>query len=117
VAQRLARQLCPHCKKRVEVPEEALLEFGFSPTEIPDLKIYGPAGCQQCHEGYKGRVGIYEVVKITDAMARTIMKGSDAIELADQARKEGFPDLKTASLKKVKAGMTSLEEINRVITG
>ncbi len=117
IAQRLARRLCNYCKQRLDIPETSLLEFGFSSEEIPNLKIYGPQGCAQCYQGYKGRTGIYEVVKITDAMARIIMENANAIEIADQARKEGFMDLRTAGLKKVKAGITSLAELNRVITG
>lgn len=117
IAQRLARRLCKECKQVIDVPKESLLELGFSEEEIPNLTIYGPKGCPICGDGYKGRVGIYEVVKITDSIARIIMEDGDAIKIADQARKEGFSNLRQSGLKKVKAGVTSLAEINRVTTG
>jgi len=117
IAQRLARRLCKECKQVIDVPKESLLELGFSEDEIPNLTIYGPKGCPICGDGYKGRVGIYEVVKITDNIARIIMEDGDAIKIADQARKEGFANLRQSGLKKVKAGVTSLAEINRVTTG
>lgn len=117
IAQRLARRLCKECKQVIDVPKESLLELGFSEDEIPNLTIYGPKGCPICGDGYKGRVGIYEVVKITDSIARIIMEDGDAIKIADQARKEGFANLRQSGLKKVKAGVTSLAEINRVTTG
>ena len=114
IAQRLARRLCSHCKKIVDVPKETLLEEGFKEQELPGLKIYAPVGCDQCNAGYKGRVGIYQVMKISEAIARIIMEGGNAMQIADQAKKEGIPDLRESGLKKVKDGMTSLEEINRV---
>lgn len=117
IAQRLARRLCRECKEVVDVPREALLEEGFSDEEIPDITIYGPKGCDICGDGYKGRVGIYEVLKITDGIARIIMEDGNSIQIADQARLEGFPDLRRSGLKKVKDGVTSLAEINRVTTG
>ena len=117
IAQRLARRLCRECKEVVDVPREALLEEGFSEEEISDITIYGPKGCDICGDGYKGRVGIYEVLKITDGIARIIMEDGNSIQIADQARLEGFPDLRTSGLKKVKDGVTSLAEINRVTTG
>ena len=117
IAQRLARRLCRECKEVVDVPEEALLEEGFSDEEISDITIYGPKGCDICGDGYKGRVGIYEVLKITDGIARIIMEDGNSIQIADQAKLEGFPNLRTSGLKKVKAGVTSLAEINRVTTG
>ena len=117
IAQRLARRLCNECKEVVDVPKESLLETGYSEEEIPGLTIYGPKGCNICGDGYKGRVGIYEVMKITDGIARIIMEDGNSIQIGDQAKKEGFPDLRTSGLKKVKDGVTSLEEINRVTTG
>ncbi|HEX4974644.1 MAG TPA: type IV-A pilus assembly ATPase PilB [Pseudomonadales bacterium] len=118
IAQRLARRLCKECKQVIDVPKESLLEMGFSEAEIPSLTIYGPKGCPTCNgDGYKGRVGIYEVVKITDSIARIIMEDGDAIRIADQARKEGFANLRQSGLKKVRDGVTSLEEVNRVTTG
>lgn len=117
IAQRLARRLCQHCKKAVDVPKDVLLEAGFMPEEIGTFSIYHPSGCDKCNNGYKGRVGIYEVVKITESISRLIMEGANSIQIADAARKEGFNDLRRSGLIKVKNGMTSLEEVNRVTTG
>ena len=114
IAQRLARRLCPHCKKPVEIPKEALLEEGFKEDEIDGLQLYGAVGCDQCVEGYKGRVGIYQVMPISEEIGRIIMEGGNALEIGDQAAKEGIADLRQSGLNKVKAGVTSLEEINRV---
>ncbi|MEK7322520.1 MAG: type IV-A pilus assembly ATPase PilB [Pseudomonadota bacterium] len=116
VAQRLARRLCPHCKQPVYIPPEALVNEGFSEDEIEDITIYKAMGCDKCSEGYKGRVGIYQVMPISENMARIIMENCNALLLADMAKKEGIADLRTSGLRKVKAGMTSLEELNRVIT-
>ncbi|MDT8404338.1 type IV-A pilus assembly ATPase PilB [Sulfuriflexus sp.] len=115
IAQRLARRLCSQCKKPVDIPREALLAEGFTEQDIAGgLKVYGPVGCDQCADGYKGRLGIYQVMPISDEMGRMIMEGGNAITLADQAVKEGISDLRQSGLKKVKNGLTSLEEINRV---
>ena len=116
IAQRLARRLCSNCKVPAEIPEPALLEAGFSKDQLAEAEIFKPVGCDSCKEGFKGRVGIYEVVKITDAISRIIMQGGNAIEIADAARKEGFNDLRTSALMKVAQGITSLEEANRVTT-
>ncbi len=116
IAQRLARRLCSACKVPAEIPKETLLEAGFTEAQLQDAEIYKPVGCEQCKGGYKGRVGIYEVVKITDSISRIIMEGGNSIEISDAARKEGFPDLRTSALKKVAQGVTSLEEANRVTT-
>ena len=114
IAQRLARRLCSNCKKPVEIPKAALLEEGFREDELPGLTIYGPVGCDQCAEGYKGRVGIYQVMPVSEAIGRIIMENGNAMQIADQARKEGVADLRQSGLKKVRDGVTSLEEINRV---
>ncbi len=114
IAQRLARRLCEHCKTIDDVPPEVLLQEGFSEDEIDDIKIYKPVGCDQCNDGYKGRVGIYQVMPISEEMGRLIMAGGNAIELADQAKKEGIADLRESGLKKVRAGIIGLEELNRV---
>ncbi len=114
IAQRLARRLCDHCKTAIDIPKEALLKEGFGEEEIPGLTIYKATGCDRCTNGYKGRVGIFQVLPITEAMGRQIMAGGSADQLADEAEKEGVPNLRTSGLKKVKAGLTSLEEINRV---
>ena len=115
IAQRLARRLCNHCKQPVTLPETTLLEAGFSLAELPGLQLFAPAGCDACHGGYKGRVGIYEVVPVTDGMSRIIMLDGNAIEIADQARRDGFGSLRDAALRKVASGLTSLEEANRVV--
>lgn len=117
IAQRLARKLCSHCKKPLSVPTEVLLEAGFLESDIGTFTVYHPIGCEKCNNGYKGRVGIYEVVKITDQIARIIMEGGNSIEIGDAARKEGFNDLRASGLLKIKQGVTSLEEVNRVTTG
>ncbi|MCK9505336.1 MAG: type IV-A pilus assembly ATPase PilB [Porticoccaceae bacterium] len=115
IAQRLARRLCSHCKKPVDVPKEALLEEGFSAEKIAGgLTIYGPVGCENCQDGYKGRVGIYEVVRITPAMQRIIMEDGNSIQIADVAQNEGFRSLRQSALMKAEQGVTSLAEVNRV---
>lgn len=114
IAQRLARKLCNSCKKEVELPREALLEEGFPADKIGTFKIFGPIGCENCKGGYKGRVGIYEVVKNTPALARIIMEDGNSIDISTQMRKDGFNDLRTSALVKAMQGVTSLEEVNRV---
>lgn len=116
IAQRLARRLCSQCKTPADFSSETLKEAGFTADMLKDAKFFKPVGCDQCKEGYKGRVGIYEVVKITDSIARIIMEDGNAIEIADAARKEGFNNLRTSALIKVTQGVTSLEEANRVTT-
>jgi type IV pilus assembly protein PilB len=115
VAQRLARRLCNHCKKPVTLPHDVLLTEGFTEAQLQaEFPVYEPVGCELCNEGYRGRVGLYQVMPITDALKRLIMDGANAIELADQARREGIPDIRQSALKKVRDGVTSLEEINSV---
>ncbi len=114
IAQRLARKLCSHCKKEVQIPREALLEEGFPEDKIGTFKIFGPVGCENCNGGYKGRVGIYEVVKNTPALQRIIMEEGNSIDISVQMRKDGFNDLRTSALLKAMQGVTSLEEVNRV---
>ncbi len=114
IAQRLARKLCNSCKKEIDLPREALLEEGFPADKIGTFKIYGPVGCDNCKGGYKGRVGIYEVVKNTPALARIIMEDGNSIDISTQMRKDGFNDLRTSALVKAMQGVTSLEEVNRV---
>ncbi|MDP2244445.1 type IV-A pilus assembly ATPase PilB [Pseudomonas sp.] len=114
IAQRLARKLCGHCKKEVQIPREALLEEGFPAEQIGSFKIYGPVGCENCNGGYKGRIGIYEVVKNTPALQRIIMEEGNSIDISAQMRKDGFNDLRTSALLKAMQGITSLEEVNRV---
>ena len=114
IAQRLARKLCNSCKKEVSIPQETLLHEGFPAKKIGTFKIYGPVGCENCKGGYKGRVGIYEVVKVTPALQRIIMEEGNSIDIAAQMRKDGFNDLRTSGLVKAMQGVTSLEEVNRV---
>ncbi len=117
IAQRLGRRLCSACKKPANIPEEALKEAGFTDEILKDASINVAIGCEACSGGYKGRVGIYEVMKVTESISRIIMNGGNAIEIADAARNEGFNDLRTSALMKVAQGITSLEEANRVTSG
>jgi len=116
IAQRLARRLCGNCKEPVDLPPEALLKEGFSEAEVKnaEFKIFRPTGCSQCTDGYKGRVGIYEVLPVTEAIGRIILAGGSAPEVRAEADREGVWDLRKAGLKKVRDGLTSLEEVNRV---
>jgi len=115
IAQRLARKLCDNCKEIRDIPKEALLQEGFTEQDIDSgLKIFGPVGCNQCNGGYKGRVGIFQVLPVSDAIQRIIMEGGNVVQIADQAVAEGIPDLRATGLRKVKDGLTGLEEINRV---
>ena len=118
VAQRLARRLCKHCKLLVEElpPKKALLELGFDEEEIDNhsLEIFQPNGCGECSNGYKGRVGIYQVMPISSEMETMIMEDANALELAIQAQKEGVLDLRQSALNKVREGITSLAELERV---
>jgi len=114
IAQRLARKLCNSCKKEVDVPRDVLLREGFPEQKLGTFKIYGPVGCDNCKGGYKGRVGIYEVVKNTPSLQRIIMEDGNSIDISTQMRKDGFNDLRTSALLKAMQGVTSLEEVNRV---
>jgi type IV pilus assembly protein PilB len=115
IAQRLARRLCDNCKEVREVPREALEKEGFEAKDIDDgLTIFGPVGCKSCNDGYKGRLGIFQVMEVSEAMGKIIMEGGNARHITEQAAKEGVIDLRRAGLNKVKEGVTSLEEINRV---
>jgi type IV pilus assembly protein PilB len=113
-AQRLARRLCKSCKVPLEVPKEALLGVGFTEADLDGTwQLYGPkeGGCELCNNGYKGRVGIYQVMPITDAISRIIMKSGTAHDIADQAKIEGVKDLRQSGLIKVMQGLTSVEEV------
>ena len=114
IAQRLARRLCDNCKEVKDIPREALEKEGFDPEDLEKLTVFGPKGCKSCNEGYKGRLGIFQVMEVSETMGRIIMEGGNAIQIADQAASEGVSDLRQAGLNKVKEGLTSLEEINRV---
>jgi type IV pilus assembly protein PilB len=99
----------------MDIPKEALLKEGFTEADVAGgLKIYVPKGCSNCTDGYKGRVGIYQVLPVTEAIARIILALGSAVEIGDQAAKEGVWDLRRAGLEKVKNGLTSLEEVNSV---
>jgi type IV pilus assembly protein PilB len=114
MAQRLTRRLCEHCKTPDELPKEALLQEGFREDEIPDLKVYKAVGCDKCTKGYKGRIGIFQVMPVSEAIGRLIMEGGNSMQLAEQAANEGVQDLRASGLNKVRAGIISLEELNRV---
>jgi type IV pilus assembly protein PilB len=115
IAQRLARRLCGNCKEPVDIPAEALRKEGFTQADIDaGVTIFSAKGCSSCTNGYKGRVGIYQVMRVSEQIGRIIMEGGNAIQIEEQAAKEGVADLRRSGLKKVKDGLTSLEEINRV---
>jgi type IV pilus assembly protein PilB len=114
IAQRLARKLCSNCKGPLDLPAEALRKEGFSDADISaGLKLYKPVGCSQCTDGYKGRVGIYQVMPVSEQTGRIILQGGSAMDIADQVAKEGVWDLRRSALEKVKNGITSLEEMNQ----
>ncbi|ADQ83794.1 type IV-A pilus assembly ATPase PilB [Methylovorus sp. MP688] len=116
-AQRLARRLCPHCREPLDLPKEALLSVGFTEADLDgSWQLYGPreGGCEMCNGGYKGRVGIYQVMPVSDEMSRIIMKNGTAHDIADQAKREGVRDLRQSGLMKVKQGLTSIAEVEAV---
>ena len=115
IAQRLARRLCQACRQPLDIPTEALRKEGFPDEEIAKgIKLFGPRGCPACTDGYKGRLGIYQVMPVTEDIGRIIMAGGNAIDISDAAKKNGIWDLRRAGLNKAAAGLTSLEEINSV---
>jgi type IV pilus assembly protein PilB len=115
IAQRLARKLCTNCRQPIDIPAEALRKEGFDETDIQNgIKVYRATGCNQCTDGYKGRVGIYQVMPVTETIGRIIMEGGGAMDISDQAAKDGIWNLRRSGLQKVKDGLTSLEEINSV---
>ena len=115
IAQRLGRRLCGSCKRPIDIPKPSLLEMGFTEADLAtSFTIFEPVGCDQCRDGYKGRVGVYEVMRVTPAIARIIMEEGNSIAIADQAHKEGYPNLRRSGLVKVMQGVTSLQEINRI---
>lgn len=114
IAQRLGRRLCSSCKEPVQYPKEMLLAEGFLESDLEKAQFMKPVGCPKCAKGYKGRVGIYEVVKITPALQEMIMTGGNSIEISRLARKEGFNDIRRSGLIKCLQGLSSLEEVNRV---
>jgi type IV pilus assembly protein PilB len=111
-AQRLARRLCENCKQPATYPREAMLKAGFKDTELDNSwKPYRAVGCSSCNNGYKGRVGIYQVMPITEEIQRIILADGSALDIAAQAQKEGVRDLRQAGLHKVKLGVTTLDEV------
>jgi type IV pilus assembly protein PilB len=116
IAQRLARRLCGRCKTEDIVPSEELENQGFTPKQITDMKLFKPVGCDQCTGGYKGRVGVYEVIKISEKMSTIIMEGGNSLDIAAQCQREGYHNLRQSGLEKACQGVTSLAEINRVTT-
>ncbi|HEY8219990.1 MAG TPA: type IV-A pilus assembly ATPase PilB [Methylobacter sp.] len=114
MAQRLGRRLCEHCKVPADLPDKVLLAAGFKAEELPDLKIFKSVGCEHCTNGYKGRVGVYQVLTLTEKMRSLILNGGNTDQLAQCALEEGFNDLRRSGLNKVRMGITSLEEIDRI---
>jgi type IV pilus assembly protein PilB len=115
IAQRLARRLCSACKRAVDVPPQSLKEMGFTDDDLATgFTLYEAVGCSECRDGYKGRVGIYEVMKVTPEIARIIMEDGNAIQIADASTRAGFNNLRRSGLLKVMQGVTTLQEINRV---
>ncbi|MFQ6372485.1 type IV-A pilus assembly ATPase PilB [Shewanella sp. YIC-542] len=115
IAQRLARRLCVECRQPEEIPEHELLKLGFSQAQIQQgFTVYKPCGCEHCSGGYKGRVGIYEVLKMSDEIARIIMEGGNSLQIAQKAKAQGMRDLHQSGLLKVIEGVTSIAEVNRV---
>lgn len=117
IAQRLARRLCVQCKEEEHIPKAELLNQGFLPEQVQEMRLFKPVGCDMCTGGYKGRVGIYEVIKISEKTANLIMGGANSLEIAQQCQKEGFANLRQSGLEKAALGVTSLEEVNRVTSG
>lgn len=112
IAQRLARRLCEYCKREIYLPKIVLEQEFFSEQ---DVTLFGPVGCEQCTEGYKGRIGIFEMLLVTENLSRVIMHGGNALDLQIEAKKSGMQTLRENGLAKVKSGITSLAELNRVI--
>ncbi|WP_421681215.1 type IV-A pilus assembly ATPase PilB [Stenotrophomonas bentonitica] len=115
IAQRLARRLCNHCKRPVELPSNALLAEGFTQAQLDaGIKLFEPVGCDECTEGYKGRTGIYQVMPMTDEISTIVLAGGNALQIAEAAQQAGVNDLRQSALAKAAAGVTGLAEINRV---
>ena len=111
-AQRLARRLCANCKAPADIPKKALLDAGYGKSELDDSWVtYRPVGCSACNNGYKGRVGIYQVMPITEEIQKIILRDGSAVDIAEQATRDGVRSLRQAGLHKVKLGLTSLEEV------
>ena len=116
IAQRLARRLCKECGIPADIPHDTLMQEGFTEAQLKDAKVMHAVGCDLCHNGYKGRVGVYEVVRITPKISALIMAEGNSLEIGEAARAEGFGSLRMSALEKVAQGVTTLEEINRITT-
>lgn len=114
MAQRLARRLCVHCKAKADYPEEFLLHFGFTPEQLQGLTIYKAVGCDQCNEGYKGRVGMYQVMPMTERLKALILAKGNAMEISALSLEEGVNDLRRSGIEKIMQGITTIEEVDRV---
>ncbi len=114
IAQRLARRLCKHCKKEADLPKKVLLEEGFKEEELDNLTLYEAVGCDKCVQGYKGRVGVYQVMPISKAIGKIIMEGGNSLAISEQATKDGIPDLRESAIEKARQGVTSIAEVHRV---
>lgn len=115
IAQRLARRLCNRCRQELELPDHALLAEGFTDDEVHEgLKLFDAVGCDECTEGYKGRVGLYQVMPMSEEIQGIVLQGGNAMQIGEVAERSGVRDLRRSALDKVKAGITSLAEINRV---
>jgi type IV pilus assembly protein PilB len=114
MAQRLTRRLCVHCKVPTEYPEEFLLHFGFKPEQLRGLTLYKAVGCDQCNEGYKGRVGMYQVMPMTERLKALILAKGNAMEIAALSAEEGVNDLRRSGILKIMQGITTIEEVDRV---
>jgi len=114
IAQRLARRLCPQCKEEETLSDTLLLKEGFPADKLSEIKLFKAVGCQHCTAGYKGRVGIYEVIKISPEISSIIMEGGNSLDIAEQCQKEGYNNLRQSGIVKAMGGLTSLEEVNRV---
>ena len=117
IAQRLVRTLCDSCRQPTTYPNQALLNIGFKEEELDSLDLYEPVGCSGCTSGFRGRSGIFEVMPMTDALAEIVMSGGSSVDIAKQARLEGVNSMRQSGLEKVKQGITTLEEVERVTTG
>ena len=117
VAQRLVRKLCNHCKQKEKLPNKILLDAGFNQESLENITLFTPQGCEHCHNGYLGRIGIYQVMPISEAMQQLILTNCDSSRLETQCQSENILNLRQSALKKVSAGITSLEEINRITRG
>ncbi|MEN4904503.1 type IV-A pilus assembly ATPase PilB [Luteimonas sp. TWI1416] len=115
IAQRLARRLCPRCKQRVVLPDHALLTEGFTEEQVrAGVEIYEPVGCDECTNGYRGRVGVYQVMPMSEQIQTIVLQGGNAMQIAEAAQRAGVKDLRQSALEKARQGLTSLAEINRV---